>query len=141
MNDAWFNPDTSGQGVLITVLPSYELVFLAMFTFDTAHPPAEAGAVIGTPGHRWLTALGSFEGPVATLDVELTGGGTLGPGSPPVEQSIDGTMILEFNDCANAVLTYDLPATGVFGSIPLVRAAPDNVVLCEALSEEAGARD
>ncbi len=58
MSDAWFFPDTSGQGFFIIVWEDQKLVFLAWFTYDTERPPAEVIAMLGEPGHRWLTALG-----------------------------------------------------------------------------------
>ena len=39
LNDAWFNPATSGQGFFVTVFPDISTVFLAWFTFDTDPPP------------------------------------------------------------------------------------------------------
>ena len=35
INDAWYVPDLSGHGVLLTVYPSIKQIFLALFTFDT----------------------------------------------------------------------------------------------------------
>lgn len=61
MTDAWFNPATNGQGMLIMVWDNIKFVFMAWFTFDTERPPADVTAILGEPGHRWLTASGPFE--------------------------------------------------------------------------------
>jgi hypothetical protein len=67
LSDAWYQPATAGQGFLITVFPGIQQVFLAWFTFDTQRPPGDAGAILGEPGHRWLTAQGLYGGATANL--------------------------------------------------------------------------
>jgi hypothetical protein len=62
LNDAWYNPFTDGQGFFITVFPDIGLVNLAWFTYDTELPADDATANLGSPGHRWLTAIGSYDG-------------------------------------------------------------------------------
>ncbi|MEM9305481.1 MAG: hypothetical protein AAGE01_25455, partial [Pseudomonadota bacterium] len=135
LNDAWFNPDTAGQGVLLSVLPDSQQLFLAQFTFDTIRPDEGSTAVIGGPGQRWFTAIGPIDGDRATLDVAYTTGGTFGAVS--AEQRTDtgqGTVTIQFDDCRSATLTYDLPGASRQGSIPLQRLTDDNVALCEALT-------
>ncbi len=41
ISDAWFFPDTSGQGFFIIVWEDSKLVFLAWFTYDTERPPEQ----------------------------------------------------------------------------------------------------
>jgi hypothetical protein len=132
MNDAWFNPATNGQGFLITVFEDTGLVFLAWFTFDVERPPDDVTAILGDPGHRWVTAQGPYEGDTAMLDVTVTSGGVFDSPEPPVENMPDGTMTITWNDCTSATLTYDIPSAGQ-GEIPLQRIVNDNVALCEAL--------
>ena len=132
MNDAWYSPATSGQGFLITVFEDTGLVFLAWFTFDVERPPADVTAILGDPGHRWVTAQGPFSGDTATLNVTVTSGGVFDSPEPPVENAQDGTMTIKWNDCTSATLTYDIPSAGQ-GEIQLQRIANDNVALCEAL--------
>ncbi len=86
MNDAWYSPATSGQGFLITVFEDAGLVFLAWFTFDVERPPADVTAILGDPGHRWVTAQGPFSGDTATLNVTVTSGGVFDSPEPPVQQ-------------------------------------------------------
>jgi len=45
LNDAWFNPDTDGQGFFVTVFPDLGFVLLAWFTYDTELPPQDATAL------------------------------------------------------------------------------------------------
>jgi hypothetical protein len=132
MNDAWFNPATNGQGFLITVFEDTGLVFLAWFTFDVERPPEDYVAILGEPGHRWVTAQGPFEGDTATLDVTVTSGGVFDSPEPPVENTPDGTITITWSSCTSATLTYDIPSAGQ-GEIPLQRIVNDNVALCQAL--------
>ena len=53
LNDAWYDPETDGQGFFITVYPELGTVVVAWFTNDTALPSDGASA------HGW---------PVGTVD-------------------------------------------------------------------------
>lgn len=134
LSDAWFDPLTDGQGFLIVVFPDTGLVFVAWFTYDVERPPQDVTALLGEPGHRWLTALGPFEGDTATLDVVLTEGGVFDSAQPPaVTGDPIGTLTIVWHDCENATLTYDLPGLGLMRSIEIRRIVNDNAALCEAL--------
>ena len=134
LNDAWYNPATPGQGFFITVFPDLGKIFLAWFTFDTERPPGSVTAIMGDPGARWLTAFGDYDGHRAELDIEVTRGGVFDSALPMVEQDIDGSIILEFSDCENGLVTYDIPSLGLMGEIPIERIALDNVPRCEQLN-------
>ncbi len=82
LNDAWINPVTTGQGFQITVFPTGKTVFLTWFTYDTVRPPEGVEAVLGGPGHRWLTAQGPYEGDTATLTIYVTTGGVFNAPDP-----------------------------------------------------------
>jgi len=134
LSDAWYNEDTAGQGLFVTVFEETGIVFLAWFTYDLERPPSDVTALLGEPGHRWLTAQGPYEGDTAQLEVFASKGGVFDSAQPAVgapDQA--GTMTIQWHDCNNATLTYDLDAAGT-GVIPLTRVALDNVALCEALS-------
>ena len=133
LNDAWFNPDTNGQGFLITVFEESGVLFLAWFTFDVERPPEDVTALLGEPGHRWLTAQGTFSGDTATLDIFVSSGGVFDSAAPAVGIVKDGTMTIKWTDCNAAVLTYDIPSLGLSGPIPIERIVLDNVMLCEIL--------
>ena len=72
LNDAWYYPDTDGQGFFITVFPDLEAVSLAWFTYDTDLPADDDTASLGDPGHRWLTAVGPIAGNQAIMEIEMT---------------------------------------------------------------------
>lgn len=134
MNDAWYNPATPGQGFFFNVFPDLGLVFFAWFTYDTERPAAEITAVLGEPGHRWLTAIGPFTGDTVTLDVELTEGGVFDMVPPqPVQTPAYGTVTVVFHDCSTGTLSYVFPSLGLSGEIPIQRIVQDNVPLCQAL--------
>lgn len=133
LNDAWYNPATLGQGFFITVFPNSGKVFLAWFTFDTERPPGSVEAIMGDPGARWLTAFGDYENGRAELAIEVTRGGVFDSAAPMTTQDLDGTIILEFADCENGLVSYDIPSLGLQGEIPIQRIALDNVERCEQL--------
>lgn len=133
LNDAWYNELTDGQGFFITVFPDMGAIFLAWFTYDTELPPPSVTANLGEPGHRWLTAFGNYAGNLAVLGVELTEGGVFDSATPPVVQTQGyGTIEIEFIDCNNAIIRYDIPSAGVMGEIPITRISTDNVPECLA---------
>jgi acyl-CoA thioesterase-1 len=138
LNDAWYNPLTNGQGFQLAVLPESGIVFLAWFTYDTERPPEDVQAVLGDPGHRWLTAQGPYEGDTANLTIYVTSGGVFDFGQPAAvtDPAGDGTMTLEFSDCANGLVSYEITSLGISGEVPIQRIAPDNIAMCEMLSEQ-----
>jgi sugar lactone lactonase YvrE len=131
LNDAWFNPATSGQGFFITVFENIGMMFVAWFTYDTTRPDAGVTANLGEPGHRWLTAFGPYEGDTASLDIEVTSGGVFDAAQPMPGQQTDGTLEIVFADCENGLLNYEIDSLSLQGSIPLSRIALDNVPACE----------
>ena len=135
LNDAWFEPATGGQGFFIIVWEDIQTVFLSWFTYDTERPPQDVTAILGDPGHRWVTAQGEYAGDTATLDVYLTAGGVLDAAEPPAvtDTTPIGTITIVWSGCNAGVLSYDLPGLGLSGDIPIQRIVLDNVVLCETL--------
>lgn len=132
LNDAWFNPATSGQGFSIVVYPEIEIMFVSWFTFDTERP-MDAEANLGDPGQRWLTAQGPFDGNRANLSLFVTRDGVFDAPEPTVETVEAGTLTIEFADCTEALVSYQIESLGVSGQIPIQRISPDNVGLCESL--------
>jgi hypothetical protein len=139
ITDAWYDPATAGQGFFITVFPEIEQLFLAWFTYDTERPPASVEAVLGEPGHRWLTAQGPYSGDTANLTLYLTEGGVFDAATPPAvtDPAGDGTLKLQFADCENGLATYAITSLGRSGAIPIQRITGDNVARCEAASGQA----
>jgi N-acetylneuraminic acid mutarotase len=136
LNDAWYNPATSGQGFLISVFPEIQQMFLAWFTFDIERPPEDVTAMLGDPGHRWLTAQGPYDGDTANLTIFVTEGGVFDSEEPATstDPDGDGTMTLEFADCTEGLVNYEITSLGISGEIPIQRIVQDNVPLCEALA-------
>ncbi len=135
LNDAWFNPKTNGQGFFITVFPDRGIMGVSWFTYDTEFPAQDLNAQLGDPGHRWLNAWGPFDGNTAILTVFVTRGG-LFDSSPPVpetDQDGDGTIVLEFSNCNEGLLNYEITSLGISGEVPIQRIATDNIALCESL--------
>jgi len=136
LNGAWFNPATSGQGILVDVFTERRQFFVAWFTFDLERPNVNANPMIGDDGHRWLTAFGQYaDGDSAiSLEIENTRSGVFDSADPPVVQDAGyGSIELEFSDCLNGTLTYDIPTGPVSGVIPITRIANDHLGLCARL--------
>jgi hypothetical protein len=138
LNDAWYNPATDGQGLLITVFPDIRQMFVAWFTYDVERPPEDVTAILGDPGHRWLTAQGPYSGETATLTIYMTEGGVFDHAEPAASNDGigDGTMTIEFADCSEGLVSYEIASLGISGEIPIQRIAPDNISLCETLGAQ-----
>jgi lysophospholipase L1-like esterase len=138
LNDAWFNLATDGQGFLISVFPDRREMFVAWFTFDTERPPEDVTAFLGEPGHRWLTAQGLYDGDTANLTILVTEGGVFDAAEPAASTDLagDGTLTLEFADCTEGLVSYEITSLGISGKIPIQRITLDNVALCESLEEQ-----
>ena len=134
LNDAWFNPETSGQGFFITVFPEIGVVTLAWFTYETE---AVAGVdfKLGDASHRWLTALGTFTNNKSVMDITFTSGGIFDSASE-IQRTDGGTITLIFDGCNSGSVEYDIPSISMSGVVPIQRVAEDNISLCEALISE-----
>ena len=137
LNDAWYNPDTNGQGFFVTVYPGIKTVFLAWFTYDTVQPDSTATAHLGSPDQRWMTAQGVYDGAQAEMEVRVFAGGVFDSGTPEPESVVDGSILLQFENCNSATVTYDIPSIGRTGVIPIQRIDVDNVPHCEQMAEAA----
>jgi len=135
LNDAWFNLATNGQGFLIAVFPDIKQMFVAWFTYDTERPPEDVTALLGEPGHRWLTAQGPYDRDTANLTIFVTEGGVFDVAEPvpSTDPAGDGTMKLEFADCSSGLVSYEITSLGISGTIPIQRIVLDNATLCETL--------
>jgi len=77
LSDAWYNPETPGQGFIVIVFPEIEKIFMAWFTYDTERPPEDVMAFLGEPGHRWRRGVRLF----SCRAPHDAGGGTTGADS------------------------------------------------------------
>lgn len=137
LNDAWYFPDTDGQGFFINVFPIIGYVTLAWFTYDTELPPINATANLGDPGHRWLTAVGPIDGNQVLMNIELTSGGIFDTYTDIIRTDpagSDGTILLKFDSCSTGTIEYDIPSINRQGIVPIERVVNDNIALCEVLS-------
>ena len=116
------------------MLESAQTVFLAWFTYDTVRPDDPSGAILGEPGHRWMTAQGGYADNRAVLDVTFTEGGTFDSDTPTPVRRQDGTITLEFSDCASGTVSYDIPSIGRQGVVPIQRVSTANIVHCQKLA-------
>ena len=141
LSDAWYDPETDGQGFFITVLPDLGVMVLAWFTYDTVLPPEDATSNLGDPGNRWITTAGAYADDQAVLNIVLTSGGIFDtPGGvertdPP---GSDGTLVVTFDSCNSGTVEYNIPSINRQGIVPIQRVAIDNINIaaCEALNSE-----
>ncbi len=137
MNDAWYDPNTDGQGFFIAVFPDKGRGSLAWFTYDTELPPIDATSNLGDPGHRWLTAAGPIVDNQVLMNIEMTSGGLFDTATvidrtdPP---GSDGTIVLTFTSCNSGTVEYDITSINMQGTVDIQRVDAENVELCEALS-------
>jgi N-acetylneuraminic acid mutarotase len=136
ISDAWYNPATDGQGLLITVFPESRFMFVAWFTYDVERPSADTPFMLGEPGHRWVTAQGFYDGNTADLTIYQTGGGVFDAIEPAAETdgAGDGRMTIQFADCGSALVSYEITSVNLSGEIPIQRVVPFNEPWCESLS-------
>lgn len=121
LSGGWFNAETAGQGFLLEVLPDSQQVFVTWFTYDS-----NVAGKVGSPEHRWLSGLGDIDGNRVEVDLRVTSGGLFDDPTPVerTESGSYGTLTLEFSDCANATMTYDLFDQGLQGQRDLIRLGP-----------------
>jgi hypothetical protein len=119
---------------LVSVFEDIGMMFLAWFTFDTERPPEDVMAILGEPGHRWLTAQGSYNGDTASLEISMTAGGVFDSAEPAPDAPVPtGTMTIKWSNCNSAMLSYQMDSPELSGEFPIERVVLDNVALCEAL--------
>ncbi len=135
MSGAWFNPDTSGQGVYFEVLPSAGVIVLAWFTFDSTDPDAGVPSAVGDASNRWLTASGSFQGNQFVGTVFKTSGGLFDDNQAASTTPI-GSISISFNDCSTGLMSYVLDDSGLSNTINIQRVSGVNVDFCENLAIE-----
>ncbi|MBL4660717.1 MAG: endonuclease/exonuclease/phosphatase family protein [Alcanivoracaceae bacterium] len=140
LNGAWYNVDTSGQGIMLEVLPDLNKVFLGWFTYDIEEANIGLTTQIGSVNHRWLTGMGEIDmnNKSITFDIHITSDGLFDNDRPVItsQAQVFGSVVLNFDDCANALLNYAFLDQTLVGSIPITRIASDNISLCEKLSTQ-----
>ena len=117
VSGSWYEPATSGQGLVIDILPLNNLLAAYWFTY-----PVQGGA------REWYLATGDINGDSVELTIYRTENGVFDEISM-VETNAVGTAQLEFLSCEAASWTYQIDTLGQSGEIPLQRIAPDQ--MCE----------
>lgn len=143
LNDAWYYPETDGQGFVVTVFPGIKKVFLVWFTYDAEFPAEDVSALLGNPGQRWLTAQGGFSGSLADLEVYSLANGLFDSGSSVPEPEPQGSIMLQFENCNSGSVTYEIltSAGSLKGFVPIQRVNSDNVAKCEQNTGAGNASD
>lgn len=135
LNDAWYNPDTPGQGFQIMVFPLTQKMFVTWLTYDTERPGDSVPSRLGGAGQRWLTAYGPYEGRKAVLEISSTTGGVFDAAEPVPESQSSGTLTVDFTTCTNGSVSYDLSSIGQQRRITVQRISLENVPMCELLKD------
>ncbi len=128
LSGAWYDPNTSGQGLFIDVSPGITTLFGSWYTFFPANFSASP------PRQQWFVFQSGSFAPTATSasDIPLysSSGGSFGVGGGVTRATV-GSVNLTFQSCTSATLTYTIsPSTlnsqSASGTINLVRlgAAP-----------------
>ncbi len=124
---AWYEPQTTGQGIMIDIEPETSLIFISWLSFEAAD-----GAEVRAQEQRWLTAHGTFEGSgSADIPIWSTSGGIFDSTQPTITEQV-GTLTIRFDSCVAGELDYVLDE-GLTGSIALERLIPGSEELCQAL--------
>ncbi len=103
LSGAWYDPEQSGQGVLLEVLDN-QFIFATWFTY---RPEG---------GQAWIVAQGEHQGDRAELPAFLPEGARFLPNFRAEDVTLTpwGSWTLRFEDCNNGVLEYQ--STAGFGS-------------------------
>jgi Bacterial Ig-like domain (group 3) len=104
LSGAWYDPNTSGQGLLFGVNPDQHLLFAAWYTFA---PNGQATG--GAASQRWYTLqLNTYNPNSATQDnipIYATTGGVFDDPAKTVSVQV-GSAKLTFASCSDAMLEY-----------------------------------
>jgi hypothetical protein len=119
----WFDPATSGQGIVLELNPKTATVFFAWFTY------ASGGQPQGAEGQRWYTGQAAYVPGSRTLPLTLleTSGNAFDSGDSNYHTFAVGTATITFASCDAAKLVFSFTAgtnRGESGAIDLSRVGP-----------------
>jgi hypothetical protein len=131
LEGAWYQPKTSGQGVLFDYLPE------SRTWFGTWHA-SDLSGLNERSGLRWFTLQGqaNTDGTQADLGIYVAGGGAF-DNTPRVISTRIGDATLRFDSCSSVDLDYRITSgelQGRAGSIPLRLLTPQSGS-CAALGQ------
>jgi hypothetical protein len=140
MTGLWANIGTPGQGMYLDVFNSIDSVFMAWFTYDLQRPGPSVSAVLGDPGHRWLTGLGAIEGNTSKIDAVWTAGGLFDASNPKPSRTLNGQIRLEFDSCTSGRAIYEFGTPSLSGTVNLQRPYEDvlSIAQCEQFIQGPG---
>lgn len=120
LSGSWYDTDTGGQGLLVSVDPTDAQVFVGWYTY------ALDGEAQGVTGQRWFTAQGAYTVGATSMDLNVyaSTGGTFDSNATPVTTVPVGTATLAYVDCRTATFDYDFTSgelSGKTGTITLTR--------------------
>ena len=124
LSGAWYDPSTSGQGLVIDVNPLNSLFSAGWYTF------AQNGSAGGGASQRWYIIQDNAFAPGLSaksgMPIYETTGGTFNTSGGAVNAQV-GTASILFSGCSSASLTYHFSSgsnAGLDGSIALSRVGP-----------------
>jgi len=149
LNGSWVNPDIKAQGILMDVIPSFNFVFFAHFTFNdnvvtaatkgagatlqsSADGSSTVQADIGSGDQRWFTAYGTIppSGTMMDINYENSSGGRFNAETPAATtDSFYGTGYVDAIACDHLVVNWSLPG-GVSDTREYYKATQDTVPYC-----------
>ncbi|HEX3124350.1 MAG TPA: hypothetical protein VHQ21_13705, partial [Rhodanobacteraceae bacterium] len=125
LSGSWFDPNTSGQGLIFDINPVQPFLFAAWYTYAQNGQALEAGA-----SQRWYTLQsGSFAAGATSLDgigIYTATGGEFGKATATTAEKV-GTAGIVFQGCNALTLSYSFSAgenSGLSGVVHLIRTGP-----------------
>jgi len=150
LNGSWTAPGIGSQGILMEVIPSFNLAFFAHFTFqdDVVAAAARAGgskiqssgsgstvqAHIGADDQVWFTAYGPIPASGTKMDIkyENSTGGRFNSETPvATTDSNYGTGYIDAISCDHLVINWNLPG-GVTDTRDYYKSAQDSLPYCQS---------
>jgi hypothetical protein len=125
ISDAWYNPDSDGQGFLVMVWEEIGTMFAGWFTY---------GADSAEGKNYWMTAQGPYQENTGELAVTVSQNGAFDSPQPAPQKTPDGTLTITYSSCLEGTVTYDIPSIGRQGTIPIRRLTHDQVYQCESMA-------
>ena len=120
---SWYEPATSGQGMLLEVDPPRGAIQASWYTYDYADARGD-----GSQSPTWYIAQGNLDGTRAALTVFRTTGGRFDDPAATTTEAV-GTLTLFVRSCNRIDAEYSLTLAGPArnGSIALERLTPPDV--------------
>jgi hypothetical protein len=149
LNGSWTSPGIKAQGILMDVIPSFNFVFFAHFTFQdggvaaatkngvstlqsSASGGSTAQAEIGSDDQRWFTGYGTIPSSGTKMDInfENSTGGRFNAETPEATtDNFYGTGYVDAIACDHLVVNWNLPG-GVTDTLDYYKATQDTVPYC-----------